>query len=88
MTDIKDPRIVHNEDVSGSDADIAEKAGRISIAGGHTESLADLEDPDAGKTAEEKAAIVRIPAYANSTSSTRMLTTPRTRSSLGKLISG
>jgi hypothetical protein len=65
MTDTKDARIVHNEDVSGSDADVAEKAGRSSIAGAHAESLAELEDPDAGKTAEERAAIVRIHASAN-----------------------
>ena len=65
MTDTKDARIVHNEDVSGSDADVAEKAGRSSIAGAHAESLAELEDPDAGKTAEERAAIVRIHASAS-----------------------
>jgi hypothetical protein len=65
MTDTKDARVAHNEDVSGSDADIAEKAGRSSIAGAHAESLAELEDPDAGKTAEERAAIVRIPLHAN-----------------------
>lgn len=55
MTDVKDPHAVHNEDVSSSDADIAEKA---SIAGGHAESLNELDDPDAGKTPEERAAIV------------------------------
>lgn len=55
MTDVKDPHAVHNEDVSSSDADMAEKA---SIAGGHAESLNDLDDPDAGKTPEERAAIV------------------------------
>jgi hypothetical protein len=61
MTDTKDARVAHSEDVGGSDTDIAEKAGRSSIAGAHAESLAELEDPDAGKTAEERAAIVRIP---------------------------
>jgi len=88
MTDTKDARVVHNEDVSGSDADIAEKAGRSSIAekagrssiaGAHAESLAELEDPDAGKTAEERAAIVRVHAMRITT--TQTLTTPRTRDS-------
>jgi hypothetical protein len=79
MTDTKDARVAHNEDVSGSDADIAEKAGRSSIAGGHAESLAALEDPDAGKTAEERAAIVRICDVR--TLMTQTLTTLRTRDS-------
>jgi len=78
MTDSKDSRIVHNEDVS-SDADIAEKAGRSSIAGGHAESLEQLEDPDAGKTAEERAAIVHPRACAHSELQT--LTVPRTKDS-------
>lgn len=58
MSDIKDPRTLHHEDVSNSDVDDAEKAKRDSICGGHAESLNDLEDPDAGKSAEERAAIV------------------------------
>ena len=62
MTDVKDPRALHSEDVSNSDIDDTEKAGRSSIAGGHAESLNDLDDPDAGKTAEERAAIVRFAA--------------------------
>ena len=53
---------MHSEDVSNSDIDDTEKAGRSSIAGGHAESLNDLDDPDAGKTAEERAAIVRFAA--------------------------
>lgn len=55
MTDAKDLRTLHTEDVSSSDGEVAEKA---SIAGGHAESLNDLEDPDAGKSEEERAAIV------------------------------
>lgn len=58
MTDVKDPRTLHTEDVSSSDGEVAEKA---SIAGGHAESLNDLEDPDAGKSEEERAAIVSNP---------------------------
>jgi hypothetical protein len=58
MTDVKDPRTLHSEDVSNSDVDGNEKGGRSSIAGCHAESLNDLDDPDAGKTAEERAAIV------------------------------
>ena len=66
MADIKNPPAVHSEAVSNSDIDDAEKAGRNSItgrnsiAGGHKENLEDLEDPDAGKSAEERAAIVRV----------------------------
>jgi len=60
MTDVKDPRALHSEDVSNSDIDDTEKAGRSSITGCHKEDLNDLDDPDAGKTAEERAAIVRI----------------------------
>jgi hypothetical protein len=60
MTDVKDPRALHSEDVSNSDIDVTEKAGRSSLAGCHAESLNDLDDPDAGKTAEERAAIVRV----------------------------
>ena len=60
MTDVKDPRAVHSEAVSShSDIDDTEKAGRSSIAANHRENLEDLDDPDAGKTAEERAAIVR-----------------------------
>lgn len=58
MTDIKDPNAHHSEYVSTSDVDDTEKAKRNSICGGHAESLNDLEDPDAGKSAEERAAIV------------------------------
>jgi hypothetical protein len=60
MTDVKDPHTLHSEDVSNSDLDDHEKGRRPSIAGGHAESLNDLDDPDAGKTAEERAAIVRV----------------------------
>jgi hypothetical protein len=60
MTEVKDPHTLHSEDVSNSDVDDNEKGGRTSIAGGHAESLNDLDDPDAGKTAEERAAIVRV----------------------------
>jgi hypothetical protein len=60
MTDVKDPTTLHSEDVSNSDVDDNEKGRRPSIAGGHAESLNDLDDPDAGKTAEERAAIVRV----------------------------
>jgi hypothetical protein len=57
--DVKDPQAVHSEAVSNSDIDDAEKAGRASVTvGNHKENLADLDDPDAGKTAEERAAIV------------------------------
>lgn len=59
MTEIKDPKTVHNEDINSSDGDVVEKGSRrASLAGGHTESLAELDDPDAGKTAEERAKIV------------------------------
>ena len=59
MMDAKDPQAVHSEAVSNSDIDDAEKAGRASITvGNHKENLNDLDDPDAGKTAEERAAIV------------------------------
>lgn len=59
MTDVKDPQVaLHSEDVSNSDLDDNEKGRRTSMAGGHAESLNDLEDPDAGKTPEERAAIV------------------------------
>ena len=62
MVDVKDPQAVHSEAVSSnSDIDDAEKAGRASITvGNHKENLNDLDDPDAGKTAEERAAIVSI----------------------------
>jgi hypothetical protein len=63
MADIKNPPAVHSEAVSNSDIDDAEKAGRNSITGGHKENLEDLEDPDAGKSAEERAAIVRVTIY-------------------------
>jgi hypothetical protein len=79
MADTKDARVVHNEDASGSDADVAEKAGRSSVAGAHAESLAELEDPDAGKTAEERAAIVWIHDVPIAT--TKTLTIPRTSDS-------
>ena len=64
--DVKAPQALHSEAVSNSDIDDTEKAGRSSIAGrnsiigAHKENLEDLEDPDAGKTAEERAAIVSI----------------------------
>lgn len=58
MTDLKDPNAQHSEYVSTSDVDDTEKAKRNSICGGHAESLNDLEDPDAGKSAEERADIV------------------------------
>lgn len=64
MTDVKDPQAVHSEAVSSSDIDDTEKAGRASITlGCHKENLEDLDDPDAGKTAEERAAIVRLATY-------------------------
>lgn len=63
MADVKDPQAVHSEAVSSnSDIDDTEKAGRNSIAG-HKENLEDLDDPDAGKTAEERAAIVCVARY-------------------------
>jgi hypothetical protein len=67
--DVKAPQAVHSEAVSNSDIDDTEKAGRSSIAGrnsiagAHKENLEDLEDPDAGKSAEERAAIVRFATY-------------------------
>jgi hypothetical protein len=63
MADVKDPQAVHSEAVSNSDIDDTEKAGRTSIAGNHKETLEDLEDPDAGKSAEERAAIVSVATY-------------------------
>jgi hypothetical protein len=60
MTDFKDPVALHSEDVSNSDIDDHEKGRRPSVAGGVAESLNDLDDPDAGKTADERAAIVSV----------------------------
>lgn len=61
MTDVKDSRNLHTEDVNSSDGDIVEKGSIVGKhGGGHAESLNDLEDPDAGKSPEERAALVRI----------------------------
>ena len=63
MTDIKDPQALHSEEVSNSELDETEKARRPSVVGGHAENLDELDDPDAGKTAEERAAIVRVATH-------------------------
>lgn len=58
MTDVKDSRNLHTEDVNSSDGDIVEKGSIVGKhGGGHAESLNDLEDPDAGKSPEERAAL-------------------------------
>merc|ERR1712080_77330 len=58
MTDVKDSRTLHTEDVNSSDGDIVEKGSIVGKhGGGHAESLNDLDDPDAGKSPEERAAL-------------------------------
>lgn len=62
MTDVEKPGALHSEDLNSSDDYVNEKARsrRSSVAGGRAESLNDLDDPDAGKSDEERAKIVRL----------------------------
>lgn len=62
MADLKQTEALHRERThSSSEEDFAAEKGSIShnVTANHAENLDELDDPDAGKTPEERAAIVR-----------------------------
>lgn len=66
MSDLKQTTALERERThSSSEEDYAAEKGSITkdVTANHAENLDDLDDPDAGKSPEERAAIVRRPSW-------------------------